>query len=147
VMRSFLGEGVHVADHAVIADCVIGPGSHTLVDTHLRRVVAMGGSTLSNLGTSDLLLGREVFLTTGVAFFGGEPSRTVVVEGADTHRPVLGGCVGHKVTLGARALFAAGVAVPSGTVVVGRPDEAAQKLDERGLLRAHMRFGDPTSDA
>ncbi|MFZ9889321.1 MAG: hypothetical protein ACO3JL_17650, partial [Myxococcota bacterium] len=46
VMRSFLGEGVHVADHAVIADCVIGPGSHTLVDTHLRRVVAMGGSTL-----------------------------------------------------------------------------------------------------
>lgn len=147
VMRCFLGEGVHVADHAVLADCVIGPGSHTLVDTHLRRVVAMGGSTLSNLGTSDLLLGREVFLTTGVAFFGGEPGRTVVVDGADTRRPVLGGCVGHKVTLGARALFAAGVAVPSGTVVVGRPDEAAQKLDERGLARAHMRFGDPRTDA
>lgn len=147
VLRSFLGEGVRVADHAVLADCVIGPGCHTLVDTHMRRVVALGGSTLSNLGTEDLLLGREVFITTGVAFFGYQPGTTVVVDGHDTRRPVLGGCVGNRVTLGARSLFAAGMAVPSGAVIVGRPDEALQKLDERGLARASVQLGDPTRDA
>ncbi len=147
VLRSFLGEGVRVADHAVLADCVIGPGCHTLVDTHMRRVVALGGSTLSNLGTEDLLLGREVFITTGVAFFGAEPGTNVVVEGSDTRRPVLGGCVGNRVTLGARSLFAAGMAVPSGAVIVGRPDEALQKLDERGLARASAQLGDPARDA
>lgn len=146
VLRSFLGEGVRVADHAVLADCVIGPGCHTLVDTHMRRVVALGGSTLSNLGTEDLLLGREVFITTGVAFFGHAPGGTVLVDGQDTRRPILGGCVGNRVTLGARSLFAAGVAVPSGAVIVGRLDEAVVKLDERGLARAGMQLGEPGRD-
>lgn len=147
VLRCFLGEGVRVADHAVLADCVIGPGCHTLVDTHMRRVVALGGSTLSNIGTEDLLLGQGVFITTGVAFFGTDPGKTIIVDGTDTRRPVLGGCVGHRVTLGARSLFAAGMAVPSDAVIVGRPDEALQKLDERGLARAHAQLGDPSRDA
>lgn len=147
VLRSFLGEGVRVADHAVLADCIIGPGCHTLVDTHMRRVVALGGSTLSNLGTEDLLLGREVFITTGVAFFGHAPGGTVFVDGQDTRRPVLGGCVGNRVTLGARSLFAAGVAVPSGALIVGRPDDALMKLDERGLARAGTHLGNPRRDA
>jgi carbonic anhydrase/acetyltransferase-like protein (isoleucine patch superfamily) len=147
VLGSYIGEGVRVADHAVLVDCVIGAGCHTLVDTHLRRVIAFGGSTLSNLHSEDLLLGREVFITTGVSFFGSTPGRSAVVDGEDTRRPVLGGCAGHKCVLGARALFGGGVAVPAGTVIVMRPDEGIVKMTEAGLARAHTIFGDPTRDA
>jgi carbonic anhydrase/acetyltransferase-like protein (isoleucine patch superfamily) len=147
VLRSYIGEGVRIADHAVIVDCVIGEGCHTLVDTHFRRVIAYPGSTLSNLGSEDLVLGREVFITTGVAFFQGAPGEDVTIDGVDARRPCVGGAVGDKAVLGARALFARGVAVPSGTVIVMRPDEGLSKLDERGLSRAHMQLGDPSRDA
>lgn len=146
VIGSYLGEGVRVGDHAVIVGCVIGKGCHTLVDTHLRRVVALPGSTLSNLGTSDLLLGREVFLTTGVAFFEDGPAKNAVIDGEDARRPLVSGAIGNRCVLGARALFAAGVALPSGTIVVMRPDEGLAKLDERGLRRAQMQIGDPAVD-
>jgi hypothetical protein len=146
VIDSYIGAGVKVAAHSVIVGSVIGTGCHTLIDTHLRRVVAFPGSTLSNVGTTDALLGREIFITTGVQFFAGEPGRTVVVDGVDTGRPVLSGAIGHKTILGARALFQAGVAVPSGSVVVMRPDEGITKFDERGLARASMMRGSPSVD-
>jgi carbonic anhydrase/acetyltransferase-like protein (isoleucine patch superfamily) len=146
VIDSYIGPGVKIAAHSVVVGSVIGQGCHTLIDTHLRRVVAFPGSTLSNVGTTDALFGREIFITTGVQFFAGEPGRTVVVEGVDTGRPVLSGAIGHKTILGARALFQAGVAVPSGSVIVMRPDEGATKLDERGLARASMMRGDPSVD-
>jgi hypothetical protein len=147
VLGCFLGEGVRVADHAVLVDTVVGKGCHTLVDTHLRRVVALPGSTLSNLGTSDLLLGREVFLTTGVAFFGERPGATAIVDGEDTRRPVLSGCVGSRAVLGARALFEGGVCLPAGTVIVMRPDEGLVKVSVAGLARAKMQLGDRSSDS
>lgn len=147
VMGCYIGEDVRVADHALLVDCVIGKGCHTLVDTHLRRVIACAGSTLSNLHSEDLLLGREIFITTGVSFFGQHPGRHVFIDGEDTRRPALGGCAGHKAVLGARALFEGGVAVPAGTVIVMRPDEGIQKLDDKGLARAHTMRGDPARDA
>ena len=147
ILQSYLGEGVRVTSRSVLSRCVIGAGCHTLIDTHLRRVVALPGSTLASLGTEDLVLGRELFITTGVAFFGGGVGETVRVEGEDTKRPVLGGAVGHRTILGARALFDAGVCVPGELLVVGRPDDAVSRTDDAGLQRALARRGDPQEDA
>ncbi len=146
VVDSYVGKDVLVADHTVIAGCVIGAGCRTLVDTSVRRVVAQPGSTVSNLGLSDAILGREVFLTTAVSFFGPAPGEDVVVEGRDTGRALLGGAVGARAVLGARALLAAGLALPAGIIVVSKPDEAAAKLDEAGLARARMQRGSRARD-
>ncbi|HEY1101614.1 MAG TPA: hypothetical protein VGF99_21930, partial [Myxococcota bacterium] len=146
ITDSVIGDDVLVADHTVIHDSVVGAGCRTLVDTHLRRCVAMPGSTLSNLDMQDALLGREIFLTTGVAFFHDGPGRNVVVDGIDSGRAVLAGAIGRRALLGSRALFAAGVALPAGALVVARPEESLGKLDARGLERAHMRIGDRAID-
>lgn len=146
VIDSYVGHDVLVADHTVIAGSVIGACCRTLVDTSVRRVVAQPGSTLSNLGLSDAIIGRDVFLTTAVSFFGPAPGEDVVVEGRDTGRALLGGAVGARAVLGARALLAAGLAVPAGVTVVSKPDEAAAKLDDAGLARAHMQRGDRARD-
>lgn len=146
IVDSVLGDDVLVGDHSVIHGSVIGAGCRTLVDTHLRRCVAMPGSTLSNLDMQDALLGREIFLTTGVAFFHDGPGKNVVVDERDSGRAVLAGAVGKRALLGSRALFRCGVALPAGALVVARPEESLGKIDERGLERAHMRFGDRAHD-
>lgn len=146
VLECFLGKNVKIGDHAIFQGCVIGAGCHTLVDTHMRRVVALPGSTLSNLGVEDLLIGRDSFLTTAVAFFAGGPGQNVQVEGQDSGRAVLSGAIGNRCILGARALFQSGMTVPSGTVIVMRPDEGLSKLDEKGLARASMMLGDHGKD-
>jgi carbonic anhydrase/acetyltransferase-like protein (isoleucine patch superfamily) len=146
IIDSVIGDDVLVGDHSVIHTSVIGPGCRTLVDTHLRRVVAMGGSTLSNLDMQDAVFGREVFLTTGVAFFHDGPGRTVFVDGQDTGRPVLSGAIGRRAVLGSRALFRAGMALPAGALVVARPEEAVGRFDEASLARAAMRVGDRDVD-
>jgi hypothetical protein len=129
-----------------VHDCVLGPETRTLVDTSLRRVVAFGDSTLSNLAMADALFGKGVFLTTGVSFFAREPGVDVEVEGVDTRRAVLGGAVGARAILGARALLVSGSAVPPGALVVARPEEALAKLDDKALERASMQHGDRTRD-
>lgn len=146
VIGSYVGRDVHIADHTVVVDCVLGTGTRTLVDTSLRRVVAHGDGTLSNLSMSDVVIGPGVFVTTAVSFFGPDPGTDVVVDGVDTRRAVLGGAIGARAILGARALLQAGVAIPAGALVVARPDEAVGKLDEAGLARAAMRHGDRQQD-
>ena len=138
VIGSILADGVRLEQHA----SVIGDNCRTLVDTSLRRVVAMTDSTLSNLGISDLIVGRNVFLTTSVATFA-DPGVDVVVEGKDTGRAHLGGAIGARCVLGSRALMKAGTALPPGLLVVARPEEAAGKLDEAGLARSALMFGNP----
>jgi len=142
VIDSVLGDGVLVADHSVVHTAVIGPRCRTLVDTHLRRVVAMAGSTLSNLDMQDAVFGADVFLTTGVAFFAEGPGQDVVVEGRSTGRAVLGGAVGRGAILGSRTLLRSGVAVPPGVLIVARPEEAVGRFDEGSLGRAAMVLGD-----
>ncbi len=137
VIDSVVGRDVLVADHSVLHTCVVGDNCRTLVDTSLRRIVAMQDSTLSNLGLSDVVIGRNVFLTTAVATFA-LPGDDVVVEGRDTHRAVLGGALGARCILGSRALLKAGTALPPGLLVVARPGEAATKLDDDSLARATM---------
>ncbi|MDP2342502.1 MAG: hypothetical protein Q8O67_16215 [Deltaproteobacteria bacterium] len=146
VIDSVLGDDVNVADHTVIHGSVIGAGCRTLVDTHLRRVVAMPGSTLSNLDMQDAIFGREVFVTTGVAFFDEGPGKNVVVDGRDSGRAVLGGAIGARSVLGSRALFRSGVALPARLLVVARPEEAIGKIDEASMARAAVRFGDRARD-
>jgi hypothetical protein len=146
VVDSVIGDDVNVADHTVIHGCVIGSGCRTLVDTHLRRVVAMPGSTLSNLDMQDAIFGREVFVTTGVAFFDDGPGRDAVVDGKDSGRAVLGGAIGARSVLGSRALFRSGVALPARLLVVARPEEAVGKIDEASMSKAAVRFGDKARD-
>ncbi len=146
VIDSWIGAGARIADHNAVVSSCVGPRCQTLVDTHLRRVVAMAGSTLSNLDLQDTIVGRDVFITTAATFFRGRPGANVAVDGFDSGRPCLGGALGHRAILGARALFGAGVAVPGGAVVVMRPDEGATRIDEVGLARASMRTGDPSFD-
>lgn len=145
VIDSYLGKDVLVADHSVVHSSVIGADCRTLVDTSLRRVVAMRGSTLSNLGFNDSIIGRDVFLTTSVGTFA-RPGADIVVEGRDTGRAVLGAAIGARCVLGSRALLAAGTALPPGILVVARPEEAATKLDDDGLARATMLRGDRTKN-
>ncbi len=146
VVDSVVGDGVLVGDHSVIHSSVIGARCRTLVDTHLRRVVAMPGSTLSNLDMQDAIFGREVFLTTGVAFFHDGPGHNVVVDGHDSGRAVLNGAIGRRAVMGSRALFRCGLALPAGALIVARPAEALGRFDEASLARAHMRVGDPARD-
>jgi hypothetical protein len=146
VVDSVIGDDVIVADASVIHTSVIGARCRTLVDTHLRRVVAMPGSTLSNLDMQDAIFGREVFLTTGVAFFADAPGADVVVDGIDSGRPVLSGAIGARAVLGSRALFRCGVAVPPGALIVARPGEALGRLDDKGLEKSLARRGDPRFD-
>jgi carbonic anhydrase/acetyltransferase-like protein (isoleucine patch superfamily) len=142
VIDSVVGDDVLVADHSVIHTSAMGPRCRTLVDTHLRRVVAMGGSTLSNLDMQDALFGEDVFLTTGVAFFAEGPGTNVVVDGVDSGRAVLGGAIGRGAILGSRALFRCGIALPAGVLVVARPEEAVGRFDAGSLGRAAMILGD-----
>jgi carbonic anhydrase/acetyltransferase-like protein (isoleucine patch superfamily) len=146
VIDSFVGKDAHIADHTVVEGSVLGAGTRTLVDTSIRRVVAHGDGTLSNLSLSDVVVGPGVFVTTAVSFFGPDPGTDAIVEGIDTRRPVLGGAIGARAVLGARALLAAGIAIPAGALIVARPNEAASKLDDAGLARAAMRHGDRATD-
>ena len=146
VVGSYVGRDVHVADHSVIVNSVLGAHCRTLVDTHLRRVVAMPEGTLSNLDMQDALFGTRVFVTTAVAFFHPGPGKNVLVDGKDSGRAVLGGAIGARCVLGSRALFAAGTALPPGLLVVARPQEGVARLDVEGLGRAAMIFGDRNRD-
>ncbi|MEW5854524.1 MAG: hypothetical protein AB2A00_37455 [Myxococcota bacterium] len=128
VVGSYIGRGARLADHSAIHHSVIGPGCSTLADTFLRRVVALPGSTISNLDLCEVLLGRGVFITAGVIFFTGAKGVTVRVgqgpdDEQDTGRSELGGAVGHACVLGTRAIFVPGRALPGGTVIVMRHEE------------------------
>jgi UDP-3-O-[3-hydroxymyristoyl] glucosamine N-acyltransferase len=128
VMDSVLGEGVRVADHTAIHHSVIGGGCSTLGDGFLRRVVALKGSTISNMDLREVVLGRGVFITAGVIFFTGSRGHNAPCGQSpetlqDSGHAELGGAVGHGCVLGTRAIFEPGRALPGGTVIVMRPEE------------------------
>jgi carbonic anhydrase/acetyltransferase-like protein (isoleucine patch superfamily) len=135
VVGSYVGHGVRIADHSALHHCVVGARSQTLADTLLRRVVALSGCTISNLDMTEVLLGRDCFVTAGVIFFGGQPGSTVQIGQApdaplDTRRAELGSAVGHSCVLGTRAIFVPGRAIPGRTVVVMRPEEGVMKMPD-----------------
>jgi acetyltransferase-like isoleucine patch superfamily enzyme len=139
VRHAFVGPNSHLNDFTKVRHSVLGPATHTLADASFSHVVAMGGGTLSNLLLRDTLLGRDVFLTTGVIFWNETLGENVQVthEGAarDSGRRALGGCAGHGCVLGARTIVAPGRALPNRTTVVMRRDEGVMRVDPEALGR------------
>ena len=142
VRFSHVGRSAKVAAHTILDHCVLGAGSQTLVDSHLRRVVVGQNSTAANLGLFDSVIGDNAFVTTAVSVFGQQPGQYPEIKGKTFYRPAIGVCIGDGAIVGARALFQAGIALQDGALVVGRPDEVASQLDEPGLKRGKMQLGD-----
>lgn len=132
VKDSFVGGQSRLADLSKLRGCALGPGAITLVDTNLVEVVSLGGGTLANLLLRETILGRNVFLTTGVLFQTDALEGTIHVEHrgqwVDSGRRQLGGCVGHGAVLGARTIVAPGRALPNRVVVVMRKEEGVQRI-------------------
>lgn len=133
IRHSYVGAGARLADFTKVTRSVLGDGVHTLADATFSHVVSLGRGTLTNLLLRDVLIGRNVFLTTGVTFWADTLGETIKVEhhGAqhDTERRVLGGCVGHGSVLGARAIIAPGKALPNRTMIVMRREEGVLKIE------------------
>lgn len=132
VDHSYVGADARLADFSKISRSVLGDGVHTLADANFSHVVSLGEGTLTNLQLRDVLIGRRVFLTSGVIFWGEALGQTITVEHEghehDTGRRLLGGCVGHGAVLGARTIVGPGRAIPNRTVVVMRREEGVLRV-------------------
>lgn len=135
IIDSIVGERCRIADHSSLNGCVLGDDAQTLADSMFRRVVAGPKSTLSSLGLEEVLIGSGSFVTTASIFFTSPQqglAHFVVEEKVrETRRPQLGGCVGHRCVLGARAIFEPGLALPNNSTVVMRPEEGVGHIDPR----------------
>jgi acetyltransferase-like isoleucine patch superfamily enzyme len=134
VCNSIVGDGVEVADFSRFHRCVVGAGCHTLNDSHFSWSTFYPESTLASFLLRNSVIGRRVFLTSGVMFWDEPINGTVPVKAGgaevDTGRWMLGGCAGHRCLLGTRAIFLPGRAVPNDTIIVMRPEEGVTKIPE-----------------
>lgn len=134
IRHSYVGARSNLADFTKLSWSVLGDETYTLADATFSHVVALGGGTLTSFFLKDSLLGRSVFLTSGVIFWSDAIGDTirVVRDGrlADTARTSLGGCAGHGCVLGARTIVAPGRALPNGTTVVMRREEGVLRVEE-----------------
>lgn len=132
VRDSYVGPGSRLADLTKLGRSALGAGAITLVDTNLSEVVTMGAGTMANLLLRETLLGRNVFLTSGVIFQTDPLEGNVQVEWqgqwVDSGRRQLGGCAGHGAVLGARTIVTPGRALPNRVVVVMRKEEGVQRI-------------------
>lgn len=132
VIDSYLGPKSVLSDLARIRSSVLEAGTHVLTDARFTDVVALGRGSLASVGLRDTLLGRDVFLTSGVIFWSddGEPVSADTANGrVDTGRRQLGGCAGHGAVLGARTIVAPGRVLPNGATVVMRREEGVQRVE------------------
>lgn len=137
VRDSILGDRVEIADHTRLKRCVLGADCHTLSDSYFIGCSFYPGSSLANFMLRESLIGRDSFLTSGLVFWSEGVRGPVSVRDGDferdTGRWVLGSCAGHACTLGSlgpRAVFAPGRALPNGSLVVMRPEEGVLRLPE-----------------
>lgn len=134
VRHSYIGAGSKLSDFTKVTHSVLEAKTHTLADASFSSVVSLGESTLASLLLRDTILGRQVFLTTGVIFWNEGHTETVTVEhlgeSRDTGRIAVGGCAGHRASLGARTIVAPGRALPNGAVVVMRREEGVMRVTE-----------------
>jgi len=132
VRDSIIGPGVDVSEHTKFLRCVVGDNCHTLNDSYFIGCAFYPGSTLANFVIRNSVLGRRVFLTSGVMFWDEAIEGPVEVmhqhKLVDTGRWILGGCAGHECILGTRAIFLPGRMVPNQTMIVMRPEEGLYKL-------------------
>lgn len=131
--HSYVGPGSILSDFTRLTRSVLGASTHTLADACFSHAVSLGEGTLANLLLRDTILGKSVFLTSGVIFWNEGIERTIRVQrGAelvDTGRKNLGGCAGHGCVLGARTIVAPGRALPNRTTVVMRREEGVMRFD------------------
>lgn len=134
VRNSYVGAGSKLSDFTKLTSSVFEAKTHTLADASFSSVVSLGESTLASLLLRDTILGRAVFLTTGVIFWNEGHTEPVQVEHRgrwhDTKRLALGGCAGHGASLGARTIVAPGRALPNGAVVVMRREEGVMRVTD-----------------
>lgn len=135
IRHSYVGPGSRLSDFTKVAHSVLGAETHTLADANFEYMVSGGGGTLTNLLLQDSLLGRKVFLTTGVIFWRDALGEEISVDHqgyeTPTGRRILGGCAGHGCVLGARTIVAPGRALPNRTTVVMRKEEGVLRIDPR----------------
>lgn len=133
IQNSYIGPDSQLADFTKVRNSVLGARTHTLADASFAFVVSFGGGTLSNLLLRDVILGRDVFLTTAVIFWDQSLDETIRVKHqgheTDSKRMALGGCAGHGCVLGARTIIAPGRALPNKTTVVMRKEESVHKIE------------------
>jgi acetyltransferase-like isoleucine patch superfamily enzyme len=132
VRDSIIGDGVEVSEHTKFLRCVVGKNCHTLNDSYFIGCTFYPDSTLANFLIRNSVLGRRVFLTSGVMFWDEAIEAPVEVmhrgKSVPTGRWILGGCAGHECILGTRAIFLPGRTVPNQTMIVMRPEEGLYKL-------------------
>ena len=66
VRDSIIADGVEVSEHTKFLRCVVGKKCHTLNDSYFMGCTFYPDSTLANVIIRNSILGRRVFLTTGV---------------------------------------------------------------------------------
>jgi carbonic anhydrase/acetyltransferase-like protein (isoleucine patch superfamily) len=134
IASSYVGEGANIADFSKVTRSILGAETHTLADAAFSSCVSLGQGTLANLLLRDTILGKSVFLTSGVIFWNEAIERTirVVHRGAlaDSERRNLGGCAGHGCVLGARTIVSPGRALPNRTTVVMRREEGVTRIED-----------------
>jgi acetyltransferase-like isoleucine patch superfamily enzyme len=132
VRDSIISDGVEISDHSKFQRCVVGEKCHTLNDSYFIGCTFYSGSTLASFMLRNSVLGRRVFITSGVMFWDEAIEEPVEVidrgQSVATGRWQLGGCAGHECILGTRAIFLPGRAVPNRTMIVMRPEEGVVKL-------------------
>jgi carbonic anhydrase/acetyltransferase-like protein (isoleucine patch superfamily) len=133
IRHTYVGARSQLGDFTKLTHCVLGEDTHTLADGNFFWVVALGGGTLTSFLMKDTLLGKSVFLTSGVIFWNESLEGTIAVEREgrwiDTEKKCLGGCAGHGSVLGARTIVAPGRALPNRTTVVMRREEGVLRID------------------
>jgi hypothetical protein len=134
IRHSYVGPRSNLGDFTKVTSSVIGEGTHTLADGNFFWVVGLGGGTITSFLLKDTLLGKNVFLTSGVIFWNESIEGTIAVlhRGGlvDTGRKCLGGCAGHGAVLGARTIVAPGRALPNRTTVVMRREEGVLRIED-----------------
>jgi acetyltransferase-like isoleucine patch superfamily enzyme len=136
VKDCILGDDVVVGDGTKFIGCVVGDRCNSLSDSLFVRSTFYPDATLSNLFMRECVIGRFAFLTTAVLCFADSHEGPVRVfhngEMRSTGRHVLGACMGHETTLGTRAIFLPGLALPNGCIIVMPPGEGVHKVPATG---------------
>lgn len=134
IRHSYVGKDSNLGDFTKLSYSVLGEATHTLADANFHFVVGLGGGTVTSFLLRDALLGKNVFLTSGVIFWSESLEGTIRVEHrgrlVDTERKCLGGCAGHGAILGARTIVAPGIALPNRTTVVMRREEGVLRIED-----------------
>ncbi|MBI5527513.1 MAG: hypothetical protein HY897_14355 [Deltaproteobacteria bacterium] len=136
VKDCILGDDVVVGDGTKFVNCVVGDRCNSLSDSLFVRSTFYPDATLSNLFVRECVVGRFAFLTTAVLCFADSHEGPVRVfhdgQMRSTGRHVLGACMGHETTLGTRAIFLPGLALPNGCIIVMPPGEGVHKVPATG---------------